>query len=180
MGEAEAGGRKFVLIHGGLGNFWPDKGLHDYRRDGLTWRRPEPDTAYFPDKLVVVGHTPARLMYNKAGRLTSAAKLYRTDSFIDVDCGCVFQGGRLGCLCLDTMEEIYMRKNRPPKELFAVHLTNGSLYDRLNRLAAEYSLPAEALAELAVKRFVEDVALFRSLRSGRLGGSGGSVPRRRT
>lgn len=108
MGEAEAGGRKFVLVHGGLGNFSPGKGLHDYGRDGLTWCRPEPDTAYFPDKLVVVGHMPARLMYNKAGRLTSAAKLYRTDSFINVDCGCVFQGGRLGCLCLDTMEEIYM------------------------------------------------------------------------
>lgn len=62
-------------------------------------------------------------------------------------------------------------KKPSAKELFAVHLTNGSLYDRLNRLATEYSLPAEALAELAVKRFVEDVARFRSLRSGRVGGS---------
>ncbi len=106
--EAEVGGRRFVLVHGGLGNFSPDKELRDYKRGELTWCRPEPDTAYFPDKLVVVGHTPTQLLYDKAGCLTKAAKFYRTDSFIDIDCGCVFRGGRLGCLCLDTMEEIYI------------------------------------------------------------------------
>ena len=106
--EVEAGGRKFILVHGGLGNFSPDKELHDYKRDELVWCRPEPDTAYFPDKLVVVGHTPTQLMYDKAGRLTAKAEFYRTDSFIDIDCGCVFRGGKLGCLCLDTLEEIYV------------------------------------------------------------------------
>ena len=60
--------------------------------------------------------------------------------------------------------------NRPPKELFAVYLTNGLLYDKLNRLAAEYSLPVEALTELAVKRLVDDVELYRALRRGRIGG----------
>ena len=118
-----------------------------------------------------------------------------TDSFIDIYCGYVFRGGKPGCLCLDTLEEIYVRKSRPfgrqwkelikmsagtyaqngaekrpQKELFAVYITNGMLYDRLNRLAAEYSMPVEALTELAVKRLVDDVELFRALRKGRIGG----------
>ena len=39
---------------------------------------------------------------------SAQGKIYRTESFIDIDCGCVYSGGRLGCLCLDTMEEIYV------------------------------------------------------------------------
>ena len=61
-------------------------------------------------------------------------------------------------------------ENRPQKELFAVYIRNGMLYDRLNRLAAEYSMPVEVLTELAVKRLVDDVELFRALRKGRIGG----------
>ena len=61
-------------------------------------------------------------------------------------------------------------EDRPPKELFAVYLTNGLLYDKLNRLAAEYSLPVEALTELAVKRLVDDVELYRALRRGEIRG----------
>ena len=56
----------------------------------------------------------------------------------------------------------------PPKELFAVYLTDGMLYDKLNRFAAEYSLPAEVLANLAVKRFTDDIELVRKLRLGKV------------
>lgn len=57
-----------------------------------------------------------------------------------------------------------------PKELFTVYLTNGLLYDKLHTLATEYSLPVELLANLAVKRLVEDVTFVRNLRLGRIEG----------
>ena len=49
---------------------------------------------------------------------------------------------------------------------FAIYLTNGLLYDRLHELAAEYSLPVEQLADLAVERLVRDVEFVRGLRHG--------------
>ena len=53
---------------------------------------------------------------------------------------------------------------------FAVYMTKGLLYDRLHTLAAEYSLPVEQLADLAVKRLIDDVDLVRSLRTGKVAG----------
>ena len=101
--EVEVGGRRFVLVHGGLGNFSPSRSLSDYAPNEILWCRPEKDTAYFSDKYVVFGHTPVQLLNSNA-----PAKIYRKDNLIDIDCGCVFPGGRLGCLCLDTMEETYV------------------------------------------------------------------------
>ena len=36
------------------------------------------------------------------------AKIYQKGNLIDIDCGCIYPGGKLGCLCLDTMEEFYV------------------------------------------------------------------------
>lgn len=106
--EVAAGNRKFVLVHGGLGHFSPSRSLENYSRDEIVWCRPEPDTVYFPDRCVVLGHTPTQLLYGAEGHGSIQGKIYRAESFIDIDCGCVYPGGRLGCLCLDTMEEIYV------------------------------------------------------------------------
>ena len=57
-----------------------------------------------------------------------------------------------------------------PMELFTVYLTNGMLYDKLNRFAAEYSLPVEALVNLAVKRLTDHIELVRNLRLGKVEG----------
>lgn len=48
---------------------------------------------------------------------------------------------------------------------FAIYLTNGLFYDRLHELAAEYALPVEQLADLAVERLIGDVEFVRSLRT---------------
>ena len=101
--ELEAGGQQFVLVHGGLANFSSSHKLDDYTPHEILWCRPEKDTAYFSDKYVVFGHTPVQLLNTNA-----PAKIYRKDNLIDIDCGCVFHSGRLGCLCLDTMEETYV------------------------------------------------------------------------
>lgn len=99
--EVEAGGRSFVLAHSALENFAPDKPLDSYALPDFLFGRPEPDAVYYPDRILVFGHTPTRLLSGKD-------KIFRKGTMIDIDCGCVFKGGQLGCLCLDTMEEFYM------------------------------------------------------------------------
>lgn len=34
-------------------------------------------------------------------------KIYRGNNHVAIDCGCGF-GGKLGCICLETMEEFYV------------------------------------------------------------------------
>lgn len=58
--------------------------------------------------------------------------------------------------------------NIPSKEVFAVYLTDGMLYDKLHRLAAEFSVPVELLANLAVKRLTDDIEFVRDLRMGNI------------
>ena len=106
--EVEVGDRQFVLVHSGLENFSLSRPLNDYEPDEILWCRPEMDTAYYPDKYVVFGHTPVQLLDMGDDVAEAPAKIYRNGNLIDIDCGCVFPGGRLGCLCLDTLEEIYV------------------------------------------------------------------------
>lgn len=106
--EIKVGEREFVLLHGGLGNFSLSRPLEDYKSNEILWCRPKAETVYYPDKLLVLGHTPTQLLYGEERENALGAEFFRTNSFIDIDCGCVFQGGKLGCLCLDTMEEVYV------------------------------------------------------------------------
>jgi len=99
--EVDAGGRSFVLVHAAPEHFDPAKPLDAYELQDLLFGRPVPGTAYYPDKFLVFGHTPTRL-------LSGQDRIFRSGTVIDIDCGCVFKGGRLGCLCLDTMEEFYV------------------------------------------------------------------------
>ena len=103
--EVEAGGNSFVLVHAGLGGFAPDRPLDDYELNDLLFGRPDPEQVYFEDKFLVFGHTPTRLLRQWAG-VAPADAIFRSGNQIGIDCGCGF-GGRLGCLCLDTMEEFY-------------------------------------------------------------------------
>ena len=102
--EVKAGGREFVLVHAGLDGFSPDKPLDDYQLDELILSRPEPGETYFPHKYLVCGHTPTPYY---TGARPEDARIYRRDRLISIDCGCAF-GGTLGCICLDTLEELYV------------------------------------------------------------------------
>lgn len=106
--EVKVGEREFVLVHGGLSDFSQLRPLEDYAPNELLWCRPDPDKFYFPNKRVILGHTPTQLFYAEEDRDDRHPTFFKTDSFIDIDCGCVFPDGKLGCLCLDTMEEIYI------------------------------------------------------------------------
>ena len=54
----EVHGKRFLLVHSGLDNFSPERDLEDYDPKELLLARPELDTVYYDDALVVFGHTP--------------------------------------------------------------------------------------------------------------------------
>ena len=101
--EVPAGGRDYVLVHAGLGNFAISRPLEDYMPDELILGRPDYDRTYYPDRHVVTGHTPTR---NIPGN-PRPDRIFRANNHIAIDCGCAF-GGPLGAICLDTGEEFYV------------------------------------------------------------------------
>jgi serine/threonine protein phosphatase 1 len=98
----EIGEKCFIMSHAGLGNFQKGKKLKEYTVYELIAARPDVDKRCFDDEsvFVVCGHTPTR-------NLCGENRIYQTNGNIYIDCGAVF-GGKLGCLCLDTMEEFYV------------------------------------------------------------------------
>lgn len=99
--EIEVCGSEFVLLHGGLENFSPERPLNSYSRDEIVWAKPDFERGYFKDKFMIIGHTPTLTICNEP-------KIFRAGKLIDIDCGCAYEGGRLGCLCLDNFEEFYV------------------------------------------------------------------------
>lgn len=97
-----AGGRDFVLVHGGLENFSPDKKLSEYEADELIWCWPELEDEYFDDAITVFGHTPT-LCYDPEMR----GKILKRRTWIDVDAG-VAAGEKPALLRLDDLAEFYL------------------------------------------------------------------------
>lgn len=97
----EAGGRKFILVHGGLGNFESNKPLDLYEPHDLLWERPALDTVYDPNATVILGHTPT-VCYGSEYR----GKILRTDTWINIDAG-VSMGCKPALLRLDDLKEFY-------------------------------------------------------------------------
>ena len=98
----DAGDKTFLMVHAGLGHFQKGRRLRDYTFDELTCMRPDYERRYFsdPSVYIVSGHTPTLAV-------TGKAEIYTSHNNILIDCGAAF-GGRLACLCLDTMEEFYV------------------------------------------------------------------------
>ena len=97
----EVQGKRFVLVHAGLGNFGPGRDLDDYSPEELLFGRPALDTIYYPDATVVFGHTPTAY-YGEEYR----GKAVRTDTWICIDTGAAM-GGSPMLLRLDDMKEFY-------------------------------------------------------------------------
>ena len=111
----EVNGKTFVLVHAGLDAFSVERELCDYDLSELIFHRPEYFRVYFPDKYLVTGHTPTRLLYaEEQGQVLEQLspeqyrdEIYQKNRHIAIDCGCGY-GGRLGCICLDTLECYYI------------------------------------------------------------------------
>ena len=94
------GDRDFILVHSGFDNFSPERRLRDYEPDELLWCRPAADTVYFPDALTILGHTPTGYRFGEEG------KMFRTDTWIDIDTGAA-GGGKPILLRLDDLQPFY-------------------------------------------------------------------------
>lgn len=80
--SAHAGGRDFLLLHGGLKDFSPDKKLSDYLIHDILWERPKLTDEYFDDIITVFGHTPT-LYYGEE----YVGKVIFTRTWINIDAG---------------------------------------------------------------------------------------------
>lgn len=96
------GERDFILVHGGLDGFRPDKKLSEYSADDLLWCLPNLEDEYFDDAITVFGHTPT-LAFDPQMK----GKILKTRTWIDVDAG-VAAGCKPALLRLDDLEEFYL------------------------------------------------------------------------
>ena len=89
--EVSAGGRDYLLVHAGLGNYSPEKEIEDYSLEELMWMRADYNVRYFDDVITVTGHTPTRYIEDNA----RPGYVYRKNNHMDIDCGEYLTGGRL-------------------------------------------------------------------------------------
>ncbi len=76
--------------------------VEDYHLAEMIFRAPDYDRVYFPNRVLVTGHTPTAAL-GAAHR----GKIVQQNNHIAIDCGCVF-GMALGVYCLDTGETWYI------------------------------------------------------------------------
>ena len=97
----EVSNKRFLLVHSGLDNFAPNRAPEDYDPKELLLARPEPDTVYYDDALVIFGHTPTD-NYGEAHR----GRAVQTGSWICIDTGAGW-GGAPMFLRLDDGKTFY-------------------------------------------------------------------------
>ena len=95
-------GKTYILTHGGLGNFRPEKELDDYSPEELLMDRPDPSQRYFDRATVIFGHTPTQFYGEEY-----AGKALRTETWINIDTGAAC-GGSPMLLRLDDEKEFYL------------------------------------------------------------------------
>lgn len=99
--EIEVNGIKYLMAH-----TVPEREImlekNKLSLDDYIMGEPDYELKYYDDMILVTGHTPTGVIEK-----SYAGRIYIKNNHIAVDCGAVFEGGRLGCICLDTMEEYY-------------------------------------------------------------------------
>ena len=96
-----AGGKDFLLVHAGLGNFAEDKKLSEYTEEELLWTRPALDDQYFKKVKTILCHTPTQYYgweYN--------GRAIRTPTWINIDTGAAYEGHPM-VLRLDDLKSFY-------------------------------------------------------------------------
>ena len=100
--EVSVNEKQFVIVHAGLTNFSPDRPLETYEMYELIFEAPDYDRIYFPDKYLVTGHLPTKVIEGNS----RPNKIFRKNNHIAIDCAAGYDGC-VGCICLDTFEEFY-------------------------------------------------------------------------
>jgi serine/threonine protein phosphatase 1 len=99
--EVTIGTRRFVLVHGGLGDYSEEKRIEDYTPYELMWTRPMLSDNYSFDFITVFGHTPTHF-YSPHFR----GRMIKTSTWIDIDTGAA-SGMHPMLLRLDDLKEFY-------------------------------------------------------------------------
>lgn len=100
--EIEVNGRKFFLAHSVPGKK-EMLNLKDCKMDDFLEGEPEYEQTYYEDEYIVTGHTPTGLISEEY-----TGRIFAGNNHIAIDCGAVFDNGRLGCICLDDLKEYYV------------------------------------------------------------------------
>ena len=97
-------GKEYRLVHAGISEFSPEKGLEEYELYNFLEERADYSKRYYPQDNVflVTGHTPT-VIINGWGK----TEVYRAHGHIALDCACV-AGGRLAAFCVETEEVTYV------------------------------------------------------------------------
>ena len=99
--EITVDGRRFHLSHT-LPDYRPELDIHDVTLREFLWGDPDYTVRYGDNARFITGHTPTHLIDP-----AFFGKIWQGNGHIAIDCSAAW-GGRLGCLCLDTMEEFYV------------------------------------------------------------------------
>ena len=100
--EFSLNGNEFVLVHGGLDDFSPEKPLEDYEPSSLLWTKTDYTKRYYQDKYLVTGHVPTETIDPAYD-----GKIYTKNGHIAIDCG-AGHGNALGCIRLDDFKTFYV------------------------------------------------------------------------
>ncbi len=99
--EVSAGGRDYLLVHGGMEPFRKGNTPDDYTVEELVWSRVDYSRPYYTDKFTITGHTPTICEMGNSGQVI------RRNNHIAIDCGCVY-GANLAVYCMETDEVLYI------------------------------------------------------------------------
>ena len=94
--ELEIKGKRYLMVHAGIADYDPDSDLEDYLPEDFFSQTPDANRPPVDGVTMIVGHQP-----------TESGKITYGEGSIFIDCG-VANGGRLGCLCLESGEEFYV------------------------------------------------------------------------
>lgn len=98
-------GKEYRLVHAGLENFEPDKGLYEYDLYDFLEERTDYTKRYYPKEniFLVTGHTPTVCIKG-----WEKPEVYRKNGHIAIDCACV-TGGHLAAFCVETENVFYVK-----------------------------------------------------------------------
>ncbi len=99
-------GKKYLLAHAATSPVSMDENYYLLGTDDFLYCN-DLNTSY----ISIVGHTPTPRIYWDLGIPDKGAVIYynKVGNIIDIDTGCQScSNGRLGCICLNTMEEFYV------------------------------------------------------------------------
>ena len=105
--EVETGERSFLLTHAGLDHFQPEKDLEEYDLTDFLFGRSFAEQQFYQGEYLVFGHTPTREIHRQLGQPPADDVIFGENK-IAIDCACGYDGGRLGCLNLDTLDVFYL------------------------------------------------------------------------